>query len=540
MPTSGSEEIRLLHELQVHQVELETQNQELESSRARLQEAIAQYTELFDSAPVGYFLLSREATILKVNLAGAEILGGSPPELVGRHFKTFLVDSDVPAVNTFFELVFARSRQCFCEVNLVSAGQLPGRTLVLTATLSSNEMECRLVANDISERKLAEASSQALASQLRLSQKMEAVGTLATGIAHDFNNILAAQLGYVELAREAADQRTLAESLDGLRASVERAASLVRGLMTVRRPGEASTKPIPLGPVVEEALGLLQSGLPANVAFEVSLAEDTHFVAACAHEIHQVVMNLVANAAQAIGEQRSGRISVILRNHAVAAGEGLKAGPYLLLSISDTGGGMDAITKERAFEPFFTTKPQGEGTGLGLYVVHGILRSHRAHISMRSDVGEGTTIDILFPGLPGARPSTSAAPPRFEQGKGQRILHVDDEVAVGLVTKKLLERFGYQVEAEPLPQRALQTFRERPDDFDLVITDFSMPGLLGPDLAAQIHAMRPELPILLMSGYAADLSAESLRTAGIRETLVKPVPIRDLAAAVSRLLHPSE
>ena len=292
--------------------------------------------------------------------------------------------------------------------------------------------------------------------------------------------------------------------------------------------------------MLKEALKLLRATIPASIEFDISLAADASIVLADATQIQQVVMNLCTNAAHAMTGQ-TGRLSVKLQNVTVddafaAAHESLRAGPYVNLSVRDTGLGMDEATLSRIFEPFFTTKGVGEGTGLGLAVVHGIMHSHDGTVIVHSSENEGTTLDLYFPALANGAVETFAECAKAPQGNGERILLVDDELPLVRIGKVVLEQLGYVVEIHTSSLAALNALRARPESYDLVITDQMMPGLTGVDLAEQARTIRPELPFVLYSGYNTTRTAERAREVGIRELIVKPISPAALGTVVARVL----
>jgi nitrogen-specific signal transduction histidine kinase len=398
------------------------------------------------------------------------------------------------------------------------------------------------VVAEITARKAAEVARAALEARLRVSQKMEAIGTLASGIAHDFNNILGAIYGYTELARyDASDNPAVLDSLDEVTKASERAATLIRQILTFSRQEEQQRQELQLTPLLLEALKLLRAVVPSCVVFQLALAPDARPVLANPTQIHQIMMNLGTNAAHAMRGQ-PGRVTVTLANCTVdaklaAAIPELRPGPHVRLSVSDTGHGMEQATADRVFDPFFTTKSPTEGTGLGLSVVHGIMRSSKGAITVKSQLGQGTTFDLYFPALLGTLPAAVGVIPAVPRGHGERILFVDDEEALGNFVKRMLERLGYVVEVERRPQGALNAVQARPEAYALVITDLTMPELLGTELARQLHQLKPGLPILLTSGYAADLAAASLAAVGIVELLNKPFSFEALGQAVYRALQ---
>ena len=396
----------------------------------------------------------------------------------------------------------------------------------------------RGVGRDISERKRADHERQRLEAQLRQMHKMEALGTLAGGIAHDFNNLLAAIFGNVERARQDAGAHSpVQHSLAEIATAAERARDLVRQILTFSRHQPLERRVVDLGDVVQDAVKLLRAGLPTGVELVANLAPDAPNVLADRVQLHQVLMNLGANAWQAMAG-RQGRIEIALAGVTVEASGGeLPPGRYARLSVHDSGIGMDPATRERIFDPFFTTKPAGEGTGLGLAVVDGIVQGHGGLIKVESQPGRGSVFHLYFPAAEGA-PAVPATPlpsaPRASSG--QRILFLDDEKALVLIAKAMLERLGYQVHGYTVAEQALAAFKADPAAFDLLVTDFNMPGASGLDVAREIRRLRPDLPIALASGFVTDeLRAQALAL-GIRELIYKPQTIEELAAAVARAL----
>ncbi len=392
-------------------------------------------------------------------------------------------------------------------------------------------------AEDITENRLLEE-------QFMQAQKMEAIGTLAGGIAHDFNNILAAITGYTELLQ--LQLRGGSAQVDGyLKALAQagaRATALVRQILTFSRPGRHERKPVELARVVQEPLSLLRATIPAMISFEVDLAPDLPPVLADVTQVHQVLMNLGTNAGHAMGD-RPGRLGVKLDAVDVTAEQSARAGgkprpgPHVRLSVSDTGRGMTREVMDRIFEPFFTTKAQGEGTGLGLAVVHGVMQAHEGAVLVRSQPGDGTVFELYFPAhTPRAEPLLIEDEAPLPQGKGERLVLIDDEESILQVGDIMLSQLGYRVEAGNDSAAMLERLRGRLDEVDLVVSDVAMPGMSGPELADQLHKLRPGLRIVLMTGYDATLSAERLSRIGVREVLAKPFSVRELAEAVRRVL----
>jgi PAS domain S-box-containing protein len=380
-----------------------------------------------------------------------------------------------------------------------------------------------------------------LEEQFRQAQKMEAIGTLAGGIAHDFNNILSAILGYTQLSqmvlKENPDVRGYLNAV--LQAS-SRATDLVRQILTFSRQQPQERRPIQLQPVVDETLKLLRASIPSTIEFDLSLATDTPAVLADATQIHQILMNLGTNAWHAM-KDRPGRLQVKLEKCLVDAAQAatqpqLKPGLYARVSVSDAGCGMDQATLRRIFEPFFTTKPPGEGTGLGLAVVHGIMKDHDGAITVSSEPGKGTTFHLYFPAHAGQAPAATVAQGPVPQGHGERILFVDDEDVLVQLGQKTLTELGYEVDVATEPAVALAMVRADPQRFALVITDQTMPEITGLALAGQLLKIRPKLPIIITTGYSASLTEAQIEAVGIRKLLFKPTTLESLGTAVHTVL----
>lgn len=400
------------------------------------------------------------------------------------------------------------------------------------------------------QRLLAEEDRRRIETQFFQAQKMEALGTLAGGVAHDFNNILTGILNYAELAKMSAPENEEAMNyIDEVTNAGRRARDLVAQILAFSRSELRAPQPMHLDPVVREALRLLRSTLPANIEIAQRLLPDAPVVLADPSQMHQVVMNLCVNASQAIRD-RPGRIEVVLEPFQVDRKfthrhPGFPPGVALKLIVSDTGPGMDQRTLDRIFEPFFTTKAPGEGTGLGLPVVHGIVKNHRGVIEVFSEVGAGVTVHVYLPAYDdsvalGGGDTWSDNPSVVPPGKQERILLVDDEVGVADSTRLMLENLGYRVTMHCDSEQAYEVFAQEPTAYDLVLTDYLMPRMNGVVLAEKILSLRPELPILMTSGFVSNWSPEKLREHGIRDLVPKPTSVVDLAWIISRTLQPTK
>jgi PAS domain S-box-containing protein len=394
---------------------------------------------------------------------------------------------------------------------------------------------------DITERKQIEARRHQVDTQLRESQKMEALGTLAGGVAHDFNNALATIMGNVELARQDVGSGHAAlVSLEEIAKAGRRAKDLVQQILAFGRRQKLERKPTSLALVVLESARLVRATLPAMVHLSVECEHDTPAVLADAMQINQILLNLCGNALQAVQDQeRPGVIEVRLRAYEHTQGEAcsvLRPGRHACLSVRDNGPGMDATTSAHIFEPFFTTKPNGKGTGLGLSVVHSIVQSHEARIEVESLPGSGSTFRIYFPAAeaPLAELVAPVAVSTPVHTKGMHVLYVDDEEAIIFLMTRLLERKGYRVSGYTDPREALAAVRADPGQFDLAVTDYNMPGMSGLAVASALSEIRSDLPVVLASGYITEDLRAKAPAAGVRELIYKPNTVDDLCEAVAR------
>jgi PAS domain S-box-containing protein len=383
-------------------------------------------------------------------------------------------------------------------------------------------------------------SRNQLERQIRQSQKLDALGTIAGGIAHDFNNILTVIRGNLSLAQlMLPSEHEVHATLQEMDQACRRAAELVKQINTFGRRREQSRALIALEPAMTEALRLLRSTVPTTIEIRTELAPPIPTVMADATQIHQVVMNLGINAAQAIGSLHgviNVKLSAVDVDDALAATcPELNRRRYVRLSISDTGCGIPAAIQERIFEPFFTTRAAGQGTGLGLAVVRGIVKGHDGAITVVSQEGLGSSFDVYFPAVEGEAAVPEVALERL-QGRGERILYLDDEEALARLAGRMLERLGYRITTFTRWAEALRVFQSDPGAFDLVHTDFSMPGVTGIEFARKVLAVRPGMPVILTTGYIDADDLELARRTGIGEVIMKPTTVEEMGRAFRRLL----
>lgn len=393
---------------------------------------------------------------------------------------------------------------------------------------------------EMADRLAAEESRRELEAELNRMQRMEAIGTLAGGIAHDFNNILSAILGYTELTLDSVekDSEVWENQVEILRAAM-RAKDLTRQILTFSRQTDQEIQPVRLDLLIQEAMKMMRATLPATIDVRQSL-QSSACVLGDPGQLHRIIVNLCTNAAYAMGD-RPGTLTVNLEETQVddkdpPSADSPAPGRYCRLSISDTGCGMTPDIMEKAFNPFFTTKPLNQGTGMGLSVVHGIVKAGKGSIRIDSRPGQGATFTVYLPVAGDAQAADDGDREEDLKGTGH-ILLLDDEEAVVMATQRSLESLGYTVTACLQPKRALSLFEKAPDIMDLVVTDYAMPKMTGIEVASRIHVIRPDIPIILCTGYGESLTREIMEKAGVREFLVKPIPRKTLGKTVAAVLQ---
>lgn len=439
-------------------------------------------------------------------------------------------------------------------------GELPSQKLIVIGTIDSF-IVCLLVAtivmflmskirrkiqvneellNEIESRKRAEAEKSHLESCLKQAQKMEAVGTLAGGIAHDFNNILSIILGYSTMAREdSPDGSSVAKDLDKVLEAGNRAKDLVRQILAFSRHTDTEYFPLQLASFVKESAKMLRQILPATIQINEDIDTGVGLILADPTQIHQIIMNLGTNAFHAM-EEAGGILGISLKEAKLSSDDlshepSVKPGTFVQLSISDSGQGISPEVKDRIFDPYFTTKGVGKGTGMGLSIVHGIVRNCGGFVSVDSKWGHGATFHVFWPVMQNEVTIEEKVSAQISGGK-ERILFVDDEEVLAEMGKTMLERLGYQVTIKNTGLEALETFQSEPGRFDLVITDQTMPGMTGADLAQRMIRSNPDIPIILCTGYSTIMSEEKAKTVGIMEFALKPLVEKDITQLIRKVL----
>jgi hypothetical protein len=509
-----------------------------QTSELRLRAAV-------ESAPSGLLMIDARGMIVLVNREVERLFGYPREELLGRP-----VDMLVPERYRVGHGGFRAGFVSDPRVRSMGAGRdLFGLTkdgrevpveIGLTPVVTSEGMFVLSAIVDITARKLAEQERQHLEEQLIQAQKIEAVGTLAGGIAHDFNNILASIIGYGELVQAADPSEKTAADMAQLMKAAHRGRQLVERIMLFSRRQEQVRRPLDLSATITEAAKLLQATLPKSVDIRISAHPDLPRVMADATAVHQILMNLGTNAAHAM--PGGGVLHIVLepfyaRDSVARAHPGLREGHYVLLEARDTGSGMDRTTRERAFEPFFTTKPAGSGTGLGLSMVHTIMRGHEGLVEIESEPGRGTAVKCYFPTLEVDVEEQLEGVEDTPRGSGERVLLIDDEPGLGRAVARLLTGLGYVVTVETDGIRALELLRAAPAAFDVVLTDYLMPRMAGLDVAREAARIRPGLAVVLQTGFIEDLPEEMIQAAGVRHVIRKPATRHTLGQALHAALR---
>jgi PAS domain S-box-containing protein len=497
-----------------------------------------QYRSLFEESKDVVYITSPEGKLMEINPAGVELLGfRSREEMlgIGSVLNFYYNPEDRAAFREKIE------SQGYVKDYEITFKHKDGQPIVgqMTATLvrdkQGNITGYRGIIRDMTQQKELEQ-------RLIQAQKMEAIGTLAGGIAHDFNNILAVIIGHAELMREELSERSpMRKRAEQIVTSSERGAELVKQILAFSRQSKRKRNPVKLSTIIQESLRLLRSILPSTIDIRQDIPPSSARILADPTQIHQIMMNLGTNASHAMRE-KGGILEVcleevVLDEETVKAYHDIDPGPYLKLTVSDTGHGMSPEVIKRIFEPYFTTKKTGEGTGMGLAVIHGIVKSYDGDISVRSEPGEKTSFDVFLPCFNERR--TEERETRLVQeipGGTERILLVDDEIALADVGKQVLERLGYHVVGKSNAIEALESFRQDPKQFDLVISDLTMPHLTGFQLAEKIKQIKPDTPIILCSGFTSNATKKQIKDSGVSDFITKPINKKELARVVRKAL----
>jgi PAS domain S-box-containing protein len=512
------------------------------AERKRAEEAAREsgqrFRHLSENSPEIIYTLGYDGAFTYVNPAWEKVLGHKVAEVKGKYFIDFVPEEDAKKYARLFKRI-RNKKETLTDVTgtfIHKDGSVRLFNLSGAANLDSEGKVTGMVGllNDITEQ-------QRLQTQLQQAQKMEAVGTLAGGIAHDFNNILSAIIGYSELAvLEIPEETKVKQNLTEVLRASQRAKDLVKQILSFSRQNEEELKLMEVKDIIKEALKLLRASLPSTIEIRQQIDPNAGIIEADPTQVHQLMMNLCTNSAAAMGEE-GGSLEISLMKVDMDAPSttmylDIEPGSYLRLSVRDTGHGMTPEVLERVFDPYFTTKEKGKGTGLGLAVVHGIVKRHRGGITVETAPGKGTAFHIYFPRVQQEIEAVETAEVQSLPKGHECILFVDDEEDLIEIGAKMLSHLGYEVATRSDGAEALEAFRAQPERFDLVITDMTMPNLTGDRLAKELMKIRPDIPIILCTGFSENISEQKAKEIGIRGFSMKPFVMRDLAETTRRVL----
>ena len=541
----NQENQRLVGKLEQKMLQLEEEVDTRRQAEKELRETSAFLNSIIENMPDMIFLKdAEELRFIRFNKAGEDLLGFSRDDLIGKSDHDFFAKEHADLFTKKDREVLLGKKSVEIPEERVQTrhrGERILRTKKVPILNGKGEPFCLLgISEDITEAKLGEEEREKMTVRLQQAQKMEALGALAGGIAHDFNNILSAIMGFTDLARQETQRGTeLHDDLSEVLTAGNRARELVQQILTIGRNDAKEIKPIQVGPLIKEALKMLRSTIPSSIQVREDIIDEPLIVQADPTKLHQVIINLATNAKQAMndgsGVLKVGFDKVSFDSDVKKQYPDMRPGEYARITVSDTGSGISEKDLDKIFEPYFTTKKKGEGTGLGLSVVHGIVKSHQGHITVYSEPGKGTTFQVYLPlvrRVSADSPEPAAKP--LPTGT-EHILVIDDEPPIVKMQQKAMEYLGYKVTTRTSSLDALEAFRASPDTFDLVVTDMTMPGMTGDDLAREIKEIRFDIPVILCSGFSKKIDDHG-KNLDIDGFLMKPVDKRIMANAIRTAL----
>ena len=499
------------------------------------------WRSLAQSSPDHILLIDRD---LKITFANHASPGLSVEDLIGKDILSYVEEDRQSEIRSLLEHALTHGERVTYEtVYPTPEGEnVFYESIVIPRKIGNDIVGLTLSARDITEQKRAEREKELLQEQLRQARKMEAIGTLAGGIAHDFNNILSPILVYTEMAlMDLPGDSPLRMGLQQINIAGERARDLVEQILAFARKQKGELVKTKASLIVKEAVKFMRSTIPTTIGIQYDMPASRDLILADPTQLNQILMNLCTNAAHSM-EERGGMLNVILENEYFDSRSAqrisdLEPGHYLKLTVADTGHGIAPESLDKIFEPYFTTKEVGKGTGMGLALVHGIVKSHGGAISAESEVGKGSSFHVYFPLVePDAPVSDTSADTTQRPSGNERILLVDDERLVVDASKMMLEKLGYKVTARTSSIEALELFRHNPGDFDMLITDQTMPDMTGKELAGEMQSIRPDMPIILCTGFSEQMDEKKAKEMGIRGFIMKPVGMKKMAQKVREVL----
>lgn len=513
------------------------------TNRKRAEGELKKLSTAITQSPVSVVITDPQGNIQYVNPKFCRLTGYSAEDVLGKNPRILRNGEAAKEVyEQLWETILAGKTWRGEFHNKKKNGEPYWEDAVISAILDDSGVITHFLAvkEDITERKHAEEERAILESQLHRSQRLETIGTLTGGIAHDFNNILTPIMGYAEMARHRVpSSNPISAMLERIFEGTHRAKELVEQILLFSQHTEKQRKPVNLQLIVQEAVKLLRPSIPATIEIRQRIDVSCGRVSADASQIHQVIVNLCTNAWQAM-EEKGGALTIELKHVEVDAATArlhpnLNEAEYVRLSVIDTGIGMTDLTLDRVFEPFFTTKAVDKGTGMGLSVAHGIARGHGGDILVSSEQGKGSTFHVYLPIVRVEKAATDEERQAIEGGQ-ESLLVVDDDKAIVEMMRVVLGQLGYKVEVHTCSREALKAFRLQPNQYDLVISDLTMPHMTGSDLSRQIQDIRTGIPIIIITGYGDKLADDTQKLCGINKVIGKPVVTRELASAIREIL----
>ena len=545
--TLPTEELQMLvHELEVHQIELQMQNEELLRTQRELAESLNRYQDLYDFAPVAYVTLDTKGIVREANLTAVGLLGVERKLLIGKPLSSFVHELDYNAYYGKLVQVLETRENQTCELRMarkngdIFHALLEGRS---AKDQDGKVTRTRIILSDITDRIRAEKEKESLRTQLFQSQKMEALGTLVGGIAHDFNNMLQIMMGYCDLLLS--DKKKGEPGYQELQTIIETTrggADLVKKLLAFGQQGQIFPVPLDLNHQINQLSTLISHTLPHVVQVDLDLIDGPTTIRADHGQIDQLVMNLAINASEAMpngGRLKIATTKVSLDDEYCRTHYGSKPGGYVMLTVSDTGRGMDQEILVKIFDPFFSTKERGStrGTGLGLSVVKGIVQQQGGHVTCESEPGKGTAVKVYFPAIEAPLTTAKTVLQTVQSEGTETILVVEDNIPVAELERRFLANAGYEVIVATNGQEALDIYQTRKEEMSLVILDLLMPEMSGRDCLMELLKIDPSIKLLIASGYAPEDELHKEISPLVKGFLHKPFGMIQLLDAVGSVLH---